>query len=151
MINPRDILTGTLVIVVLFGLMFFLVAPVRAQHAPTFRSEYKPRHIYIEHRHRRHTRKVWRHDSIEIEDGCKDYLATVGDQYASEDGAKQEADKAWMQTARWQYGERFMSRENADDATYECGRSSVGSVAGQIFIRCRLTARPCRPERQDAK
>ena len=82
---------------------------------------------------------------------CQATLAAVGDQYASEQGAQQEADKAWMQTARWQYGERFMSRENADDATYECGRSSVGSVVGQVFYRCRLTARPCRPEKSQGK
>lgn len=82
---------------------------------------------------------------------CQATLAAVGDQYASEQGAQQEADKAWMQTARWQYGERFMSRENADDATYECGRSSVGSVVGQVFYRCRLTAKPCRPEKSQGK
>jgi hypothetical protein len=56
-----------------------------------------------------------------------------------------------MQTARWQYGERFMSRENADDAAYECGRSSVGSVVGQVFYRCRLTAKPCRPEKSQGR
>jgi hypothetical protein len=82
---------------------------------------------------------------------CQATLAAVGDQYASEQGAQQEADKAWMQTARWQYGERFMSRENADDATYECGRSSVGSVVGQVFYRCRLTAKPCRPDKSQGK
>jgi hypothetical protein len=80
------------------------------------------------------------------EDKCRPQLAVVGDQYASEGGAQSEADKAWMQTARWQWGERYMAREHADDATYECGRSSVGSVVGQVFYRCRLTAKPCRPE-----
>ncbi len=82
---------------------------------------------------------------------CQATLAAVGDQYASEQGAQQEADKAWMQTARWQYGERFMSRENADNASYECGRSSVGSVVGQVFYRCRLTANPCRPEKSQGR
>jgi hypothetical protein len=85
------------------------------------------------------------------ENKCQSTLAAVGDQYASEQGAQQEADKAWMQTARWQYGERFMSRENADDAAYECGRSSVGSVVGQVFYRCRLTAKPCRPDKSQGK
>ena len=66
-------------------------------------------------------------------------------------GAQQEADKAWMQTARWQWGERYMAREHADDATYECGRSSVGSVVGQVFYRCRLTAKPCRPDASPGK
>ena len=85
------------------------------------------------------------------ENKCQGTLAAVGDQYASEQGAQQEADKAWMQTARWQYGERYMSRENADDAAYECGRSSVGSVVGQVFYRCRLTAKPCSPDKSQGK
>jgi hypothetical protein len=84
-------------------------------------------------------------------DKCQPMLAAVGDQYATEQGAQQEADKAWMQTARWQYGERYMSRENADNASYECGRSSVGSVVGQVFYRCRLTANPCRPEKSQGR
>lgn len=99
----------------------------------------------------REVRKIYR---IERDDDhsrrCQDTLAVVGDQYASEQGAQQEADKAWMQTARWQYGERFMARDHAADATYECGRSSVGSVVGQIFYRCRLIARPCSAPRQRA-
>jgi len=82
---------------------------------------------------------------------CRPQLAVVGDQYASENGAQGEADKAWMQTARWQWGERYMAREHADEATYECGRSSVGSVVGQVFYRCRLTAKPCRPEASPGK
>lgn len=82
---------------------------------------------------------------------CRPQLAVVGDQYASEQGAQQEADKAWMQTARWQWGERYMSRDNAHNASYECSRSSVGSLAGQIFFRCRLTASPCRAELTPAK
>lgn len=101
---------------------------------------------------RRHDRAIRRARVIRIapvvvsEDKCRPTLAVVGDQYASEQGAQQEADKAWMQTARWQWGERYMAREQAHDASYECGRSSVGSVVGQVFYRCRLTARPCRPE-----
>jgi hypothetical protein len=84
-------------------------------------------------------------------DKCRPQLAVVGDQYASESGAQGEADKAWMQTARWQWGERYMAREHAVDAAYECGRSSVGSVVGQVFYRCRLTAKPCRPEASPGK
>jgi len=82
---------------------------------------------------------------------CRPELAVVGDQYASEQGAQQEADKAWMQTARWQWGERYMAREHANNASYECGRSSVGSVVGQVFYRCRLTAKPCRPDASPGK
>jgi hypothetical protein len=102
------------------------------------------------HWRERHTRKIYsRHDDDDDDDHrrrhrkCENKLSVVGDQYASEQGAQQEADKAWMQTARWAYGERFMSRDHAKDSEYECGRSSVGSVVGQVFYRCRLTARPC--------
>lgn len=102
-----------------------------------------------EERRRREIRRarIFRTAPVYDSNKCQATLAAVGDQYASEQGAQQEADKAWMQTARWQYGERFMSRENADDASYECGRSSVGSVVGQVFYRCRLTAKPCRPDK----
>ncbi len=95
--------------------------------------------------------RVIRVAPVITETKCQPTLAAVGDQYATEAGAQAEADKAWMQTARWQYGERFMSRENADDASYECGRSSVGSVVGQVFYRCRLVARPCRPEKSQTR
>lgn len=128
-----------------FLAVIVLLAPARAEHVATYRS--RPvdldRWFHGERRYeiRRH-RKVWRQvDS----DKCRPPLAVVGDQYISEKGAQDEADKAWMQTARWQWGERYMARDHADDASYECGRSSVGSAAGQVFYRCRLTAKPCRP------
>ena len=95
--------------------------------------------------------RVIRTAPVIAEDKCRPQLAVVGDQYASEGGAQGEADKAWMQTARWQWGERYMAREHANDATYECGRSSVGSVVGQVFYRCRLTAKPCRPDAAPGK
>jgi ribonuclease D len=106
-----------------------------------------------EERRRREIRRarIIRTAPVVTENKCQPTLAAVGDQYASEQGAQQEADKAWMQTARWQYGERYMSRDNADDAAYECGRSSVGSVVGQVFYRCRLTAKPCRPEKSQGR
>jgi hypothetical protein len=125
-------------------------APAQAQNAPTYRSAYEPPHAW--HRDRRphrhhHVRKVWRHEGLD-DARCKPVVAVVGDQYATPDGAREEADKAWMQTARWQHGERYMDRAHAADATYECGRSSVGSVVGQIFVRCRLAARPCRAAKE---
>jgi len=133
-----------------FGIAFAHFAgptPAKAQHAPTFRSPYAPNFDrdddWSHARHVRRYRKVWRHHDIDG-DRCKARLAIVGDQYASEKGAREEADKAWMQTARWQYGERYMARDHARDAAYECGRSSVGSVAGNVFYRYRLSARPCR-------
>lgn len=143
---------STFALLTLLVLLTLIVAtiPAPAQNAPYMRSYYNPighwedddhpsLRRYV--RHARHTRKVWRHHRHY--DGCQSSLSVVGDQYATKDGAKQEADKAWMQTARWKYGERFMDRQNADNIDYECGRSSVGSVAGQVFYRCSLKARPC--------
>lgn len=136
-----------------------------AQNAPAFPS-YRPAYVWDIHEwrdHSRHRRAVierrrevrgWHshghgyYPRQEYDTRCKAALAVVGDQYASEGGARGEADKAWMQTARWQHGERFMARENAESVAYECGRSSVGSVAGQVFYRCRISARPCRPQSQ---
>lgn len=112
------------------------------------------RHARREHYYEPEIRRarVWREEAIDHdryddreERGrhCQPKLSVVGDQYASEQGAQEEANKAWMQTSRWAYGERYMARDHAIEATYECGRSSVGSVVGQVFYRCRLTARPC--------
>ena len=162
-LDPRS----AAIFAILVGLILtvtVLVAHAHAQNAPTYRSRYNPTgywgdddqwHRYPARRYRaeRHTRVRGWHSQArgyypsEDDDGqCKGFLAAVGDQYASESGAQQESDKAWMQTARWQFGERFMSRDHARNATYECGRSSVGSVVGQVFYRCRLKARPCPPE-----
>ena len=124
-----------------------------ADRAAARKARWEERQAREEWRRRNEIRRarIIRTAPVEYSNKCQDTLAAVGDQYASEQGAQQEADKAWMQTARWQYGERFMSRENADDAAYECGRSSVGSVVGQVFYRCRLTAKPCRPEKSQGR
>jgi hypothetical protein len=128
-----------------------------AQNAPVYPS-YRPAYVWSVHEWRdvnrtRRSRKLWREDYRPREeasgDRCRPQLAVVGDQFASESGAKAEADKAWMQTARWQWGERYMAREHAERVSYECGRSSVGSVVGQVFYRCRISARPCRPQPQN--
>lgn len=144
---------GWLAMWISVGLMWVVAmspTPARSETAPSYRSRpvdwfdhAAPRRRH----HHHHVRRVWR--TAPVHDGfCKPVLAVVGDQYATEKGAQEEADKAWMQTARWLHGERFMSRANAEDATYECGRSSVGSVAGQTFTRCRLVALPCRAKSQ---
>jgi Ni/Co efflux regulator RcnB len=166
--DMRDIIIIAVIVFFVLLTVFLVTSYAQAQTAPTYRSEYNPvsrghwedddhpgLRRYVRHERHRHTRKIWRHHDHghrPHHEGrhCQPTIAVVGDQYATEEGAKQESDKAWMQTARWQFGERYMSRENADDATYECGRSSVGSVAGQVFFRCRLKARPCKPEPQGA-
>lgn len=152
---------------ILVGLILTVTVIVaHAQNAPTYRSRYNPTgywgdddqwHRYPARRYvieRRREVRGWHSHGrgyYHSEEHCKPFLAKVGDQYATEAGAREEANKAWMQEARWTYGERYMSRENADDVSYECGRSSVGSVVGQVFYRCRIMARPCRaePKRED--
>jgi hypothetical protein len=162
-LDPRS----AAIFVFLAGLVLALTAIVaNAQNAPTYTSrpvdwfDRDGNHVrYYRTRHRKHAYerrqevRGWHsqargyYPSHDHDEGqCKAFLARVGDQYASESGAQQEADKAWMQEARWAHGERYMSRENARNVTYECGRSSVGSVVGQVFYRCRLRARPCSPE-----
>lgn len=127
-----------------------------AENAPTYRS-HRPEygwnaHRFIEVHHRRRYRKPppprYREREEAAHGRCKSPVAVVGDQFVTEAGAKGEADKAWSAAVRWQFGERYLDRENASDVFYECGRSSVGSVAGQVFHRCRISARPCRPEPQ---
>lgn len=165
--DPRS----AVIFATLVGLILTLSAIVaNAQYAPTFPSErcygcwVKDRYGEYHYVNRRSDRR-WRADRRQevrgwhshgggyypSEERCKGFLAVVGDQYATEEGAREESRKAWRQTARWQLGERWMVVENADDVSFECGRSSVGSVVGQVFYRCRLTARPCRaePKRED--
>ncbi len=126
------------------------VAAQARQHRRVVRQQERAAELRQERREIRRARIIRTAPVVEA-DKCRPQLAVVGDQYASESGAQGEADKAWMQTARWQWGERYMAREHANDATYECGRSSVGSVIGQVFYRCRLTAKPCRPDASPGK
>ena len=129
----------------------------QAEQHHGYRRHYDHEPHYAEHRH---TRKIWRDDRayvIERDDrhddrddrygrgSCKHEIAVVGDQYVSEEGAKAEADKQLAQTARYMFGERFMAKDHAKHVRYECGRSSVGSVVGQVFYRCRVFATPCSP------
>lgn len=75
---------------------------------------------------------------------CERLIEVVGDQYLSEAGARDQADKAWRQTARYYFGERYADSTHANNVTTECPQSSIGSVAGQVFYRCRMTGYPCR-------
>lgn len=102
---------------------------------------------HVEHyKHRHHKPKVIYRTIVKpaATSRCMAPLTREGDQYATQTGAKAEADKAWMQAARWLYGESHMDLHYAESIAYACGRSSVGSVAGQTFMRCEVTARPCR-------
>ena len=108
-------------------------APRREREATL---HYRTPHQHEHHDHRRH---------------CRDVFRTVGNQHLSVQGAKGEADKAWIQAIRFYHGEIFMSLENARGTKYTCSRSSVGETLGQTFSRCEIEARPCKAEREDGE
>jgi len=89
---------------------------------------------------------VWRADDERAGRWCRDTKRVVGNQHLTVNGAKAEADKAWIQSIRFYYGEVFMSLENAKEIKYTCSRSSVGETLGQTFNRCEIEARPCKAE-----
>lgn len=153
---PID-LRSLAIFAILLGLIMAATAIVAsAENAPTYRSHMPEygwnAHRFIEVHHRRRYRKPppphYRERDEAAHGRCKSPVAVVGDQFVTEAGARDESWKAWSQTVRFMAGERYMSKDNADDVVFECGRSSVGSVAGQVFYRCRISARPCRPEAQ---
>lgn len=152
-IDPRSLAIFAILLALILAASAIVAG---AENAPAYPS-YRPAYVWNVHhwrevRHRRRYRKpkppTYREREQAAHGRCKSPVAVVGDQYASVKGAQEEADKAWAQEVRFMLGERWMSRDNAVDVFYECGRSSVGSVVGQVFYRCRITARPCRPEPQ---
>ena len=82
---------------------------------------------------------------------CRESYRTVGNQHVAVQGAKAEADKAWIQAIRFHHGEKYMDMANAKGVSYTCSRSSVGETLGQTFSRCEIEARPCRAEREDGE
>jgi hypothetical protein len=94
---------------------------------------------------------TWRADDDDRDyRGCRDTKRVVGNQHLTVNGAKAEADKAWIQSIRFYYGEVFMSLENAKDVKYTCSRSSVGETLGQTFNRCEIEAKPCKAEKVES-
>lgn len=76
---------------------------------------------------------------------CLEAVRVVGSQFLTEHGAEESAQKAWMEAVRYESGEQFMTLDNAQEYSRRCSRSSVGEIAGQIFFRCEVIAKPCRP------
>jgi len=74
---------------------------------------------------------------------CLPPIEAVGDQALSENGAKENAEKAWQQEMRFARGELFADPRNAQGQTYWCVKYSIG---GGLFYRCRLRAAACSPE-----
>lgn len=101
---------------------------------------YRPPVYGWRHRHQPHV------PSGEPDKHCKPVVRVVGDQRPTEDGAKEQADKAWMQEVRFRYGERYMLTGQARDMRYACSRSSIGELVGQTMQRCEIIAQPCPAE-----
>lgn len=76
---------------------------------------------------------------------CLERVTVVGSQWATEAGAEESAQKAWMEAVRWSHGEMAMDVQNADGYARRCSRSSIGEVIGQTFHRCEVSAKPCSP------
>lgn len=87
---------------------------------------------------------------------CKgEMVRVVGGAHLTEKGAINDAIRAWQSTIRYDYGERYMSLENARDYRWRCDRAStnestVGRAAESLTggdgfqRRCVIIARPCR-------
>ncbi len=74
---------------------------------------------------------------------CLEVQRGVGTQWITMEGAEDAARKDWMETVRYDFGEKFMSIDNAKDYEHRCSRSSVGTAAAQMLFRCEVKARPC--------
>lgn len=86
------------------------------------------------------------HDQDEDHFDCKEKLSDRGDQRTSDTWAHSAADKAWVQSARFKYGELFADLKNARDVKYEC----VTTGPSGILHRCEITAFPCRAGKEHA-
>ena len=73
---------------------------------------------------------------------CQRRLRTVGDEGRSQEDALAAAQRAWMGTVRFDYGERFMDLATAQDARHSCVPSSTGTVLKGNMFRCVLEATP---------
>jgi hypothetical protein len=76
---------------------------------------------------------------------CADKVRGLGTQWIGEAGALEAAEKDWREKVRFDLGEQFMDLDYAENYEKRCNRTSIGEVAGQVFYRCELVARPCKP------
>jgi hypothetical protein len=87
-----------------------------------------------------------RHEYEVEERFCLGPVRGVGTQWIGEQGALDAAIKDWRERTRYDYGEIFVDMTHAEDFRQRCGRTSIGEVAGQIFYRCEIWARPCKAD-----
>ena len=136
-------------------------------HTKSVYEPYKPRYDRVysyrrrHHDHDRDRDRDYVDDKFDRDRECKPPLARTGGEAFDEDNAKQRADLAWQEEVRFLWGERYMDVSNAQRVRYECSRSSTNEswigkagerIAGDAAVkkRCRLTALPCRGERDKA-
>lgn len=82
---------------------------------------------------------------------CADKVRGLGTQWIGEAGALEAAEKDWREKVRFDLGEQFMDLDYAEDYVKRCNRTSIGEVVGQVFYRCELVARPCKPSFEEVK
>jgi hypothetical protein len=107
---------------------------------------------------RRHYGSFELHSSPYYGPRCKDRIvAAVGFEYASEDRALKSAQLIYAATVRQEYGEMYQEITQARDVLTLCTQASVndttiGKLGDALFgenavlKRCKIWARPCRPE-----
>ena len=84
---------------------------------------------------------------------CSSAVSVVGDQAATMNGAKAQAEKAWQQQVRFLSGELYSDPRYAENIAYRCVDSSIRNLANRAteivginsqLKRCSMTATPCR-------
>jgi hypothetical protein len=77
---------------------------------------------------------------------CQRLIRTVGEGAATVGGAQRNAEKVWMETVTFDYGQAYADPSTAQNIDWLCSRSSVRSVLGATLHKCALRATPCRPD-----
>jgi hypothetical protein len=77
---------------------------------------------------------------------CHRLVRTVGEGAATVNGAQRNAERVWMETVTFDYGQAYADPALARDIEWLCSRSSVRSVLGATLHKCALRATPCRPD-----
>ena len=89
--------------------------------------------------------KSHKHDEDEGSDrhhDCKEVLVDRGSKWITPSGAEKAANKSWVQSVRFKWGEEYADIANARDIKYTCTTASIGG----LFKRCEISAIPCKPE-----
>jgi hypothetical protein len=75
---------------------------------------------------------------------CHPRLRTVGEEATSKEAAQVAAQRAWMGSIRFDYGERYMDLSLARDVRHTCVPSAAAGEIKSAMFRCVVEATPCR-------